>query len=73
MEVQLNMRSNPEAEVIGGEVQQEEIGTEIYRGERGGRHSNVVDSVAIEDSAWRPVAVSVLFSPAASVAIAGNT
>ena len=29
MEVQLNMRSKPEAEVIGGEVQQAEIGTEI--------------------------------------------
>ena len=29
LEVQLNMRSNPEAEVIGGEVQQAEIGTEI--------------------------------------------
>ena len=43
------------------------------RGDRRAAYSNVIDSAAIKDSAWRPVAVSVLVYPAASVTLAGHS
>ena len=39
------------------------------RGDRRAAYSNVIDSAAIKDSAWRPVAVSVLVYLAASVTV----
>ena len=76
MEVQLEVRSIYEgrSERRAGKGGGDRHGNRHEdRGDRRAAYSNVIDSAAIKDSAWRPVAVSVLVYLAASVTLAGHS